>query len=312
MGRVTSLAVLCLLPPLLLAGLLSVAVDRGFWSTTVRTHQAAVLEQHGGCYGYVALTDTSDDSCTLNPSDGRPIYLVGDSHAHHFTEAVQSAGESLDRPVIVSTATNCPVVDVALQHTTAPPAHNSSCRSFVRGTLEYLDDAPPGVVVMAASDRYWTDDDFSIGLSPGTMSEGSADKLQLAEVATISTVERIQSAGHRVLLVEDVPRWDGVDEWSPVDCTVISLLLPVGSCERQMPLSRFRDRQGAAREVLRSVAAATGSETLDLSEKMCPEDWCTNRSDGLTSYRDSNHITVSQSLALGVDFLSALQDASGP
>ena len=303
----------CLGPPVLLSGVVGVAVGHGFWSSTVRMHQAAVLEPHRGCYGYAPLTAATSDRCTVNAgNDGVPIYLVGDSHAQHLTEAVQGAGRESARPVTVSTATNCPVLDAAVSRVDGPPGHAARCRGFVEGTLRFLDGAEPGLVVLAASDRYWTDDGFAAGPVGGSTSTDPEAKLAAATAGLTSTVRTLRGSGHSVLLVADVPRWDGADAWSPVDCTVVSLVLPVGSCEREMPLSRVESRQGEFAEVLRGIGRATGADVLDLTATLCPQDRCTNRMDGVTSYRDTNHITVARSEALAPQFVTAISsDGSG-
>ncbi|MFW5471878.1 acyltransferase family protein [Knoellia sp. CPCC 206450] len=301
----------CLGPPVLLAGVLGVAVSQGFWSSTVRAHQAAVLEPHVGCYGYVPMTDASSARCTVHVADGVPVYLVGDSHAQHLTEAVRGAGRSSGRPVTVSTATNCPVLDIAVSKVGGPPGHDTGCRRFVQGTLRFLDGAPPGLVVLAASDRYWTDPGFAAGPVGGTVSTDPEVKLRVATTGLASTVRTLQGSGHSVILVADVPRWDGADSWTPVDCTVVSLVLAVGSCEREMPLSHVEARQGEFAEVLREVGRTTGAEVLDVTATLCPDGWCSNRMDGVTAYRDTNHLTVARSEALAPQFAAALTSSGG-
>lgn len=246
----------CLLPPVLLAALLASAVDRGFWSVTVQEHQAAVLTPHQGCYVYTALTPESAAVCTWNRSaSGPPIYLVGDSHAQHFSEALIAVGEAVGRPVVVSTGPNCPVLSVYIQSSQRSAEDNSGCHSFALATLDYLSDAVPGVVVLSAADSYWTDPVFSVGLTQAAMTTDAEGKLAIAPAAIESTVRRLQGAGHSVLLVNDIPRWTGRDEWDPAECTLGSLTAGIGVCERAMPIERVTERQGRVREVLRLVAS---------------------------------------------------------
>jgi peptidoglycan/LPS O-acetylase OafA/YrhL len=306
-GGIARLVVPVLAPPVVLALFLGFAVDRGFWSPPIKAHQDEVLAAHSGCYGFMPLTSQTSHRCTLNPeSPGPPIYLVGDSHAQHFSEAVQGAGAQLGRPVVVSTATNCPVLDIELTFALGPPGHDADCRGFARGTMAFLSQATPGVVVLASSDRYWSDDDFAVGTSADAMTRLTEPKLEMAGEAIATTVVELQAAGHEVLLVEDVPRWDGVDKWTPTDCTVVSLLSGVGRCERQMPTGRAEERQGAARAVLREVASSTGAQVLDPWTALCPRGWCATHAANRTNYRDTNHITVSQSKALAPNFVAAL------
>lgn len=307
--RQWKLVTLSVLPPVLLAVALATAVERGFWSPAVREYQAAVLQAHQGCYVYTPLTTASAAECTWNRgASGPPIYLVGDSHAQHFSEALIATGVALDRPVVVSTGPNCPVLGVTVQSSRRTPDDNSGCRSFAPGTLEYLLGAAPGVVVLSASDSYWTDQVTSVGLTRDSMTANPDLKLAIAPVAIESTVRRLQARGHEVLLVKDTPRWTAPDEWTPAGCTLMSLVTRIGSCEQSMPVERVAERQGRLREVLDQAAVATGAGLLDPWDRLCPDGRCATRGDGLTRYQDTNHITVPQSAAFAGDFRKAIDD----
>ncbi|MEO7268509.1 MAG: acyltransferase family protein [Knoellia sp.] len=308
-GRLVALTVV---PAVVLALALGSAVQHGFWSSTVRASQAAVLDGHRGCHSYTPLSDETTQLCTWNATGtGVPIYLVGDSHAKHFSEAVIGAGEELGRPVVVSTASGCPFVDVHLSELAAPPTQDGQCRSYVQGTMSHLRAATPGVVVLAASDLYWTDADHAAGLTDSGLTNRSAAKLAIAPVVLTATVRALEGAGHKVLLVDDVPRWSGSDEWTPADCTLISIITGFGSCAQEMPLERVEVRQGSVRAVLKEVATATGAGLLDPWERLCADGVCPTHGEGGSRYRDTNHITVLQSAAFAPDFVRAIDLIEG-
>jgi hypothetical protein len=232
---------------------------------------------------------------------------VGDSHAKHFSEAVIGAGERLNRPVVVSTASSCPFVDVQLKELTATPTQDRQCHSYVTGSLSHLRTATPGVVVVGASDLYWTDADHAAGLTEAGLTTSADAKLAMMTVALTATIRALRAAGHQVLLVDDVPRWSGPDEWTPADCTLISIVTRFGSCEQAMPLDRVEARQGSVRALVGEVASTAGAGVLDPWDRLCPNGVCTTHGDGGLRYRDTNHITVTQSAALALDFVGAIQ-----
>ncbi|KGN41402.1 acyltransferase family protein [Knoellia aerolata] len=306
-GRIARLVVPSVAIPVVLGLLLGASVRQGFWAPTIRVHQAAVLETQRGCHSFEPLSLRSVSGCTWNGSaDGAPVYLVGDSHARHFGEALIRAGEDLGRPVVIATASACPFVDLHLRDSSAHQQHDPACRSYVQGTLDHLRNAARGTVVLSSSDLYWRDPTFAAGPTAETMSTETQSKMALATQALKATVGTLRDAGHQVVLVQTVPRWDGVDAWSPASCTVVSLLSSVWSCEQGMPVERATARQGAVRNMLEGVASATGSGVVDPWVRLCPRGWCSTHGAQGSQYKDTNHLTVRQSAEFAVDFRELL------
>lgn len=294
-------------PPVLLAGVVGLAVGQGYWSSTVKAHQSAVLEVQRGCHGFESLGQRAAADCTWNGgAPGAPIYLIGDSHARHFGESVIRAGESLGRPVVIATASACPLVDIRIRDLSDSGAHERQCGGWVEGTLSSLATAKRGTVVMSASDLYWRDPTFAVGTSADAMATATGPKLVMAQEALRSTIGSLTAAGHDVVLVQTVPRWDRTDAWSPGECTVLGLLTSVGSCEQSMPVERAIHRQGRVRDMLVEVSAATGSRLVDPWQRLCPDGLCSTHGSMGSRYKDTNHITARQSAEFAEDFRQEL------
>ena len=121
------------------------------------------------------------------------------------------------------------------------------------------------------------------------------------------TVERIQDAGHAVVLVQVVPHWTtkGRAEWDPTECTTIEIVN--GACQRTATVDEAKKSHEASRQAIDATAAATGATVLDLMERMCPEGICPTMQGDLFVYRDSTHITPEMSALLAPDFVAVLR-----
>lgn len=69
-------------------------------------------------------------------------------------------------------------------------------------------------------------------------------------------------------------------------------------------------RQGPVRDVLDQVARETGAVLVDPWTTLCPDGLCTIEGPGLIRYRDRQHISVPQSVALAPQWERALRAAS--
>lgn len=215
-------------------------------------------------------------ACVWNP-DGRgaPIYLIGDSQAGQLAEGAIGAGEILSRPVVVADLNSCPL----LSGTDGQPAEIADdCRAYVQETITYLETATPGDVVIAISPNYVTPD--------------SAAGFQAALTRSLST---LSDTPHRVTLVDPIPQFPG---WTPWACTLADTLIDPQGCGTARSLADERELTAAARSVFTDAADATNTVTLDLLPQLCQEEQCATNRDDEWIYRDSFHITTSESARL--------------
>ena len=276
-------------------------------------YQSAAISQHlgadSGCHSYDPLSDAQRKACTWNGSaGGAPIYLLGDSHADHISEAVVDAGQPQGRPVIVSTTPNCPFTIGYLDRPASAAYLNEGCRADVAESLTYLRAAQPGTVVLSAGDGYWLGTNAVFGLSRETASADPQEKLQAWSTSLTSTVVALQDAGHQVVLVQTVPTRPDEYTWRPTRCSLVDLMASPVGCGLPMPLEFAQAQQGEARAVLSSVAADTGAQLVDPGPAMCPNGVCAVQADGYVRLRDTVHISVAQSRALAPLVATALQD----
>jgi hypothetical protein len=256
------------------------------------------------CNTAVPLGQRSGGDCTWNAAEpGPPIYMVGDSNAEHFSEAVIGAGATLHRPSVIATANGCPFVDMPMQPAFVP---RDECNTFVQGTLDSLKSRLRGLVVISMSDTYWFGSRVITDLNVDrTFEHHQADALGNDLRLIVSS---LQQAGQRVMLVQSTPKWHEDYRYTPLTCSILTVL--ARRCAQQMPRAWAERAQYVLREALSSAARETGAALLDSWAQLCPETMCSTETDGLIRYRDYTHISVPQSKALTPVFASAIASAS--
>lgn len=324
--RFALLVALTLTPPLALAGLVLFGgtssrqsdsgapgeVDAGPETSRQRLLYEAAAPFHvgndTGCHNPQPISERSASDCTWNEfANGVPIYLVGDSNADHFSEAVIGAAEQLDRPVTIATIDTCPFFDVSLNRLSGPDPFFAPCQYFFRETLAWLTEQRAGLVIISNSDEVYLDEDVEVGLTPDAMSTDPVAKEQALVEGLTATVSSLQDAGHTVLLLKTVPHFVEPYSYEPDLCSVASI--DSGTCGAWMPLEFTDDVQGAPRESIEAVADQTGASVLDTRDFFCSDEVCSTRTDDMVLYRDSFHISVPASQALAGEFERAISEA---
>lgn len=273
------------------------ALDRDYGSERVAALRDSASNVTRGCHDEL-LRIADVDGCTWNAAGTGPaVYLLGDSHAKHLSEGVIAAAKITGRPAIVSTASSCPMLDFHMRGGAAPPSPED-CRDYVDGTLSFLDASPPGTVVLSGSDYYWRDSETAVGIAREDLTIEQKDKLHVAREAWQRTLRRVVAAGHEVVIVQDIARWEGDHAWEPIHCIGWEVLLGDEPCRRSMPVSVAKKNHGDVRAVLNQLAAIEGVTILDPWPIVCPGDHCYTWRDGMLNYRDSNHITNETSQGL--------------
>jgi len=291
--KMTFIVAITMVPPIVLALGLWSAADHGFWNQRVQQFVASVQPLHAGnaagCNKSIAPSERKPTTCVWNANgSGTPVYLVGDSHADHLSEAVIAATTQLDQPLTIATANACPFNDVYFSSTAAP---RSSCRQFVQKTLQWFKQQPPGIVIVSASSVYWNSKVFSAGLTPNTMTRDLETKRANLKAGLTSTVKQLEATGNRVVLVQDVPYFASPYVSDPRQFSALKIASgqDLGT---QMPRDFADKKQQAARTANALVAQNTGAFVLDLREFFCPKNLCRTQIGRTYLYRDDGHISI--------------------
>lgn len=274
-GKTTGLIGASFLVPLLFVAGLGYAQSNQWWSPQIQEFHEASSKHAGnerGCTHYT-WEARKEELCTWNKgAPGDPIYLIGDSNADHFAEAVIGAAEILDRPHRGLTIGGCRFAQKNAEY---------KCDYRQSKILDYLLAAEPGTVIIS--------------------------NLTSTETMLTERTKALQKAGHKTIIVKPIPTWGEKSSWNPWTCSTLEMVS--GNCNRSMTLGSIMEEQGPEQKIVENSAKETDSITIDTWSLVCPTGTCFIQSDGVIRFRDGTHISVQQSKELVNAFADAIRTA---
>ena len=225
-----------------------------------------------------------EDACRFAGS-GRPIYLVGDSHAGAMAAPLVNAAAELDRPVTLLLHGGCPVLFRGAERGDFSAARREGCARSSESFLEGLLLAEPGTVVYSA----WLPAYFGMGEEAPLVRTVDGGDLGDVRSGGVTALNALVSAGHDLVLVESLPRLDT----APADALLSAFAgqKEVGFKELRAvapstPLSDHNVRLARTRSMLADVRNATQVIAADLT---CVDGLCESLVEGRLAYSDTNH-----------------------
>jgi peptidoglycan/LPS O-acetylase OafA/YrhL len=319
--RVVRVVSITLFVPLFVSASTHLVANRGYWSPGIRAMQDAVLKPHAMRFGCSAAANLVSGeltsyraadgihSCVWNANAaGKPIYLVGDSTAWHFSEAAIGASGILGRPLTVIGLFGCPFKDVFIQAPNLPSYRNQkACRQGYEGAMRWLGEQPPGTVVISELNGEYRKTDIAFGLQSEALTTSPAGRAQVLDDGLTSTIVTLKHAGHSVLLVQAAPDFEYPVKFDPLRCTWSQLR--ADTCVARMPRSVADSIQQLERSSLRAIATQTGTGLFDPRDFFCSSDECTTQGRGVDLYRDAFHISANASRMLAPSLARAVRVA---
>jgi len=240
------------------------------------------------------------ERCTFfAESPGTPIYLIGDSNAAHFDQAILDIAEKQARPATLITAPSClPLRSMDITYDDGEEVF-AWCSDYNPFVYEFLQDAPPGVVVLGFYDVLsWSDDRYYLTDAIDRPVGGRQEKSDFLAEQLSTDLAVIQSFGHRVILMQAVPQFRTPGPaWEPKECNLIELTSD--QCARSVPITVLDQTQKYNREAIETVGAELGIPVLDLRPELCADGLCsTGDGRGFLTYRDDIHISVEEAKRL--------------
>ena len=273
-------------------------------------------ESHG-CHSNLPIYARKISDCTiLGTSNSKPIYLIGDSNAEQFSEALIGASKILNRKFIVETISGCPFLPGYINAPSEygwPKNKSMQCQEYYESVMVFLSKASLGNVVISFSDQYFREPGWELGKSK-TLSSKKVDlrKIWLREGLS-EALRKIQSYGHKVLFVFTIPQLNylksgdvyEVKPYTPSQCSISQIFQM--TCDRSILLSDYLKEQIPIKEIESDVLKGLDIESLDLMNKICSSKSCSNRKGLFWIYRDGAHISVQQSKKLSSTFAGVLR-----
>lgn len=286
-----------------------------FWHDTAAAVASKVTMPTGWknpiCISKIPVNKRDITQCKWHgESRKEPIYLVGDSNAMHFSDALISAASTLRRPLIALGSDGCPLIDVIFR-LKGHPDYKTRCRNDYTAMMSWLKSNPPGLVIIGFVDRYWRDENYQVSEPTNSGNVYVQSTSPSLNKGLTRTVMQLQKAGHQVLLLQTIPQY--VEQpyvAGTLNCTGWKAIR--NSCHwiSKMPLDFANQLQKASRDGVLSVAAKTKADVLDFRHYFCADSECSTEINGIDMYMpDGYHLNKRGSSALAGTFIQAINSA---
>jgi peptidoglycan/LPS O-acetylase OafA/YrhL len=246
-----------------------------------------------GEHDYPGSCRLVDGLCTIGSNASARVAVWGDSHAEQLYPALvalNAEGRLGGRSVVMMTHNGCLPIRGIDQ-----VASRRGCGAFNQRTFARVQAAEiEQIVLVAFWNPYFVERICRVTAGGACLpfaTESAA--LDAAREQLTADLRLLGERGKRVSLVLPVP------SYSRNVATHLAELAWFGG-ELELGLTRDGHERGAARvlAMLRSLAGLPGVTLLDPAEPLCPNGQCLIQRDGVTLYRDNNHLTSEASRLL--------------
>lgn len=328
--RVLVLAASCTIIPTLAFVGLAAGARTSWGNEEVAQMQTQVGAVHAAaknhCDDAATASSIDESGCQWNASpngsqNGPHVYLVGNSVAAMYSEALIGATRTIDIPLTIDTSHGC---------FSEGQSDDRDCSDNFDNTINRLIQRQPGVVVMSSTwdlGLYGGDAD----VDPATKTS-NREKVQFLISSLTQAIMRLRGAGDEVVIVLPTPRFFHTSTpgkyaaypdpflprqdahsslWRTTDCSSLVAQSDPSACGATVPKAEEDAAQERTLEALKQVAETTGSVTLDLRDRFCPAGVCRTNIGDRWMFEDGVHITVDESEALAPTFASLLREIIG-
>lgn len=199
---------------------------------------------------------------------GSPVVvLVGDSVGAQWAPAFENIAREKGWTFVVLTKSSCPMLDRSYYYPRIRRRF-TECEEWRRGVVDYLRQTGPSLVVIGSTAGYgdaFSEYDWETGTRDFVLqlltATGSVGVMAPSPLLPFDAVDCISSHGRR--------RFPA--------CSVSLEALPGAD---------------VARSVARAVEGVRGASMLDMTDVICPAGVCTALSNGVLTYRDSQHLNA--------------------
>jgi peptidoglycan/LPS O-acetylase OafA/YrhL len=238
--------------------------------------------------------------CTLGPDTSRKIMFWGDSHVQQLYPLIRQlhdSGKFGDLGVLMAIANGC-----------APSEHLNAiekgyhCDTFSHFAKIRAEEADVDTVFIAFN-TWWAVNEFLCpsvdGQCVGTISVEQARRHVLQELAELS--QKLTAEGKKVIVSLPFPMYDK----SIPDLEIRNAIFGrfgLAGVAKDITLPVMRDDISA-------MARSTGATIFDPRESLCDGRSCITELNGVSIYKDDNHVAASQIHLLEENFKQVLQSA---
>lgn len=262
------------------------------------------------CDGLEPYAARDRGRCSWGSPRSPSVVLIGDSNAAQFDDAFVPAARTADAHLQIATLRGCPVteVDFDLKPGETGETTPSQCHAFMEGSLDALVADPPDVVVLAASTDQWVYRDKITIIDPTTQDPASdtATEAELYEDSLVAIIDRLRSAGSRVVLLDVIPK---PYTWDFRDCSNLAVIVDASRCLPDVFAVNVHPEPRAANALHARAAERAGAQTWSFQEQICPDRRCASERGGELVWSDPGHISRTTAKRLAPFVAERLQRA---
>ncbi|TDQ45510.1 acyltransferase family protein [Actinorugispora endophytica] len=239
-----------------------------------------------GCQSTEA--ETAPSPCVYGSEDaGTTVAIVGDSHAAHWSPALQEVAEDRGWRLYTFTKSSCAFTTELLTRPNGDAY--PQCQEWNENVVAELRELGPSIVFTSSR---------ALALPHG-VDDAVTGRERMAE-GMVRLWTRLEESGIRVVALRDTPKTRA----RVVECIDLH-------ARALDPCAQDRDNalEAADPQVLAASRPGNDALVIDLSDRFCAEDVCPAVVGNVIVYRDSHHLTATYSRLLGDDLGSRIDAA---
>jgi peptidoglycan/LPS O-acetylase OafA/YrhL len=237
------------------------------------------------------------------------VFLAGDSEAFAWADGVIPAAAKLHYATTVASLNSCPFVTVPAGQIGGGSGPIKACADWQQKLLRYALRIRPTVVVLAAHSTAYVDPSrtgFSLVDTHGAPTIDDGDAVRLWEKALADIVSRLRAAGIGVVILQDVPEFDIVNDVQPMS---ILHRFPKPVSGSIAPKLRLRAPAAAAEREVSDMFP--GSVVLyDPFHTLCHGGSCSFRTRHAALYSDGGHLSAHGAKLFAPSLVAAFKKAT--
>ncbi|MFP6556755.1 acyltransferase family protein [Paraburkholderia sp. B3] len=243
------------------------------------------------------------DFCMMPESNGRPVVaLLGDSHANHYYEGLQSALSASGTGILAVGSGNCPPfygIDIHLG------GYVKHCAALFDDVLDYVTKSPDihsvilsSYAISSIKGGFDYDEGSYIRLVPAGQHAGGQDgesNLDVYLAGLAQTLRKLTAAGKNVVFVLDTPELD----FDPDTCVRRPVQISIRSSCSVSRAKVERRLAGTQARILAVLEQFPGVKVFNPMPLLCDARSCYARQGGEFLYADRDHLSSDGSRYIG-------------
>jgi peptidoglycan/LPS O-acetylase OafA/YrhL len=223
--------------------------------------------------------------CTIGSNPTRKIMFWGDSHVQQLYPLIKKlhdSGELQDHGVLLAIANGCPPTE---HMNTMDKGYH--CDSFAKFAMMRAEEKDVDTVFMGFNTWWSVHEDICPSVDGRCVEAISMEETRHRFIQELSAhIQQFEMRGKRVIVSLPFPIYDKSIPDLEIRNAIFGRFGLTGVAT-DITLPGLRDQ-------VASAAISAGADIFDPRASLCPNDNCITQSNGVSIYKDSNHIAASQ------------------